>query len=98
MDLSLLPSLGAAGALVVVIGYLLASNRADRAQQREAMDAALTRIARLEKDVVELNTQLDRERALRRDAEDAAATARREVADLSARLDRLSARGPDGHQ
>lgn len=86
VDLTQIPTLGAAAALVVVIGYLLVSNRADRSQQREDMDAALRRIKGLEADVVSLNSQLDHERELRRGAEDNAASALRQVAELRGEL------------
>lgn len=90
MDPTQIPALGAAAALVVVIGYLLASNRADRSQQGEANAALLQRIKGLEKDVIELQAQVDNERALRREAQDEAADALRQVADVRARLDVLT--------
>ena len=93
VDLTQAPTLGAAAALVVVIGYLLASNRADRAQQIKHLDAALKRIKSLEEEVEKLHAHLDRERELRRQAQDQAADALREVADVRARLDKLTKGG-----
>lgn len=91
MDLSQLPSLGVAGALVIVIGYLLAANRTDRAQYRaslaevvaqHAADRASDRaeLAALRLRVENLETEVDLERDERRRAQDRAADADRRAA------------------
>ncbi len=77
MDLSQLPTLGVAGALVIVIGYLLASNRTDRSQHRDQVKALIGRIGSLETRVDELEKEVDQERDKRRSAEDKAAEAER---------------------
>lgn len=91
MDLSQLPSLGVAGALVLVIGYLLASNRTDRAQHREAVAALVVQhaesraadraeLAKLRQRVDDLEAEVDLERDSRRRAEDLAAESQRRYA------------------
>lgn len=100
MDLSQLPSLGVAGALVLVISYLLLANRTDRAQQqttitdlavRHAADRAADRaeLATLRKRVDDLEAEVDLERDERRRAEDRAAEAGRRAAAAEARADTL---------
>lgn len=93
------PALGAAAALVVVIGYLLYSNWRDRGQQQDVMRGAFERIAVLETKVADLEKTVDHERELRHLAEDAAAAARRDAGDVRARLDAFTkGRGDEQQQ
>jgi hypothetical protein len=73
-------ALGIVGALVIVIGYLLASNRTDRAQHRENVDVQLARNERLQAHIEDLEKELDVEMNKRRAAEDRAAKAERGAA------------------
>lgn len=93
VDLPSLGSLGIAGALVLVIVYLLAANRTDRSQYREAL-ASLTAqysadISALRKRVDDLEAEVDLERDERRRAQDNAAEASRRAAVAEAGLQQL---------
>ena len=93
VDLPSLGSLGIAGALVVVIIYLLAANRTDRSQYREAlasMQASYSKeLATLRQRVDDLETEVDLERDERRRAQDNAADASRRAISAEARLAQL---------
>jgi cell division protein FtsB len=74
--LSAAPQVSGAGILIVIIVLLLRREGAELARERTAHDAEMAEkhaeITALRTRVEELNTQVDRERALRRAAEDAA--------------------------
>ena len=87
---------GVAGALVLVIGYLLVSNRKDRVDYRAAVSAADARTAAADKryddevaDHARTELQLDDERERRRAAEDQLARLATEVAGLRDRIKHL---------
>jgi uncharacterized protein YlxW (UPF0749 family) len=97
VDLAILPTFGVAGALIVVIGYLLASNRADRTQHREVVTALTSqhqgeresferRIKDLETRVRDLESEVDAEKDRRRHAEDEAAEAKRRALAVEAEV------------
>lgn len=81
-----LAGVGAGGTLLLLVAYLFKSNRDDRSQHREIVDALReqhreesgdleAKIDRLETRIDELQNVIDSERALRRDAQDQAARA-----------------------
>lgn len=97
MDPSQMTTFGVAGALVIVIGYLLGSNRTDRAQHRDQVRALIARIGSLETRVSSLETEVDLERDKRRAAEDKAADAERRALHAEGQVATLTQliRGPD---
>jgi cell division protein FtsB len=97
VDLAQLPNLGVAAALVIVIGYLLAANRSDRAQHRETVTALITqhaadrvsdkaKLAQLSQRVDDLEAEVDLERDERRKAQDLAADAQRRAVAAEAQI------------
>lgn len=90
MDLSQLPQIGVASALVFVIVYLLAANRADRAQSRELRTHDRTEIRELQERIDALEAEVDTERDKRRAAQDTAAGWERRAVAAEAREAALS--------
>lgn len=71
---------GGLGAVVMVILYLLSSNRQDRKEYQEAIDKAEARADRADARAGGLEAALDEARARRRTAEDQRDEAKRELA------------------
>lgn len=67
------------GLFVAVIAYLLSSNRQDRREYQDAIDKAEIRADKAEARAEGIQQALDEARARRREAEDRAALAEREL-------------------
>jgi len=82
VDLAALASAGGAGLLVIVIGYLLVANRADRTQYEDLVDRSEARAITAETREDLARQKLDEERTRRHKAEDEAAEMRRRLREL----------------
>ncbi len=91
----LLPTASVGACLAGVIAYLLASNRADRVDYREAVDRAERRADDEGARALQVQYTLDEVRAERRAAEDKADEMRREIHDLRTEVRRLRQRVED---
>lgn len=79
---TLAPAAGVAGALVLVIAYLLKANASDRRDYQEAVDRAERRADEAAVRLQAANAALDEQRTARRLAEDAQSLSERRYADL----------------
>lgn len=80
MDIAAILGTGTAGALIIVIGYLLNGMRLDRGQYEELVTKAETRADTAEQRVELRDEALDAERKLRRATEDQLALVERQLA------------------
>lgn len=80
MDIAAILGTGTAGALIIVIGYLLNGMRLDRGQYEELVTKAEDRAVKAEQRVELREEALDAERKLRRTTEDQLALVERQLA------------------
>jgi hypothetical protein len=80
VDIAAILGTGTAGALIIVIGYLLNANRLDRQQYEDLVSKAELRADTAEQRVALREEALDAERKQRRTAEDRSAVVERQLA------------------
>jgi hypothetical protein len=90
MNLPDITGLGIAGALVLIVAYLLIQFQKDRKQRIEDDIADQARVDKMQARIDDLTTKIDEERGLRRAAEDREDRYRREVAALTVTVENLT--------